>query len=67
MEAGTNSGGIVMKFEGLINWTILVALVSSITSYLFMKYGTLQNIVLNLTDFSEKDISSIKRWIRWKL
>lgn len=49
-----------MTFEGLINWTILVTLVSSTTSYLFMKYGTFKNIILELTDFTKEDLD------RWK-
>lgn len=56
----------MVSFEGLIAWTVLVTLVSSITSYLFMKYGTFENIVLNVTDFSKEDICKMKGWIRWK-
>lgn len=56
----------MVSFEALINWTILITLISSITSYLFMRYGTLKNIVLNLTDFTEDDIQSIRSWIKWK-
>jgi len=55
-----------MTFLRLMNWTILVTLVSSGTSYLFMKYGTVKKIVLNLTDLSESDIQRIRGWIRWK-
>ncbi|KRM17462.1 hypothetical protein FD31_GL002652 [Companilactobacillus nantensis DSM 16982] len=66
MEAGTNSGGTTMTFEALMNWTILVAIVSSMTSYLFMRYGTIENIILSLTDFTEEDIRKIKGLIRWK-
>ncbi|WP_363472833.1 hypothetical protein [Companilactobacillus musae] len=55
-----------MTFEALMNWTILVALVSSMTSYLFMKYRTVENIILNLTDFTEDDIQKLKGLIRWK-
>ncbi len=57
----------MVSFEALVNWTILVALISSTTSYLFMRYGTFRNIVLNLTDFTESDIQKIRGWIRWKL
>jgi hypothetical protein len=66
VEAGTNSGGSIMKLEGMINWTIFVALVSSITSYLFMKYGTVEEIVLRLTDFTKEDIKKIKGLLKWK-
>ncbi|GEO64434.1 hypothetical protein [Companilactobacillus nantensis] len=55
-----------MTFEALMNWTILVAIVSSMTSYLFMRYGTIENIILSLTDFTEEDIRKIKGLIRWK-
>lgn len=43
----------------MIGWTILVALVSSGTSYLFMKYKNLHQIILELTDFTEEDL---KKW-----
>lgn len=66
MEAGKNSGGRTMTFEALMNWTILVALVSSATSYLFMKYKTVESIVLTLTDFTKEDIQKLKDIIRWK-
>ena len=56
----------MVGFEALMNWTILVALVSSMTSYLFMKYKTIEGIVLNLTDFTEGDIQRLKGLIRWK-
>jgi len=55
-----------MIHEGLITWTILVTLVSSGTSYLFMKYKTVESIVLTLTDFTEEDIQKLKDMIRWK-
>ena len=55
-----------MTFEALMNWTILVALVSSVTSYLFMKYKTVESIVLTLTDFTKEDIQKLKDMIRWK-
>ena len=55
-----------MTFIALMNWTILVALVSSMTSYLFMKYRTITDIVLNLTDFTKDDIQKLKGLIRWK-
>lgn len=66
MEAGTNSGGSTMKLEGMINWTIFVALISSATSYLFMKYGTVEEIVLHLTDFTKEDIKKVKGLLKWK-
>ncbi|USQ69796.1 hypothetical protein M5C72_06150 [Companilactobacillus allii] len=56
----------MVSFETLINWTFLVALVSSMTSYLFMKYKTLKNIILSLTDFTDDDIQKLKGLIRWK-
>ena len=56
----------MVTFEGLITWTVLVTLVSSTTCYLFTKYGTVENIVLNVTDFSKEDICKMKGWIRWK-
>jgi len=52
--------------EGLVTWTIFIALVSSITSYLFMKYGTLEQIILTFTDFTKEDIQKLKGLIRWK-
>ena len=66
MEAGTNSGGSTMELEGMINWTIFVALISSATSYLFMKYGTVEEIVLHLTDFTKEDIKKVKGLLKWK-
>ncbi|KRK53104.1 hypothetical protein LKACC12383_01720 [Companilactobacillus kimchii] len=50
----------------MIGWTILVSIVSSVTTYLFMKYKTLENIILNLTDFTQEDIQRMKGWFRWK-
>lgn len=55
-----------MKLEGMINWTIFVALISSATSYLFMKYGTVEEIVLHLTDFTKEDIKKVKGLLKWK-
>ena len=66
MEAGKNSGGRTMELEGMINWTIFVALISSATSYLFMKYGTVEEIVLHLTDFTKEDIRKVKGLLKWK-
>ena len=66
MEAGTNLGGSTMELEGMINWTIFVALISSATSYLFMKYGTVEEIVLHLTDFTKEDIRKVKGLLKWK-
>jgi len=50
----------MVNFEGLVFWTILVALISSATSYLFMKYATLKQIILNLTDFTKEDLNKWK-------
>ncbi|WP_278552810.1 hypothetical protein [Companilactobacillus farciminis] len=50
----------------MIGYTILISLISSGTSYLFMKYKTLDNIILNLTDFTQEDIQRMKGWFRWK-
>ncbi|HJF86754.1 MAG TPA: hypothetical protein K8V88_04870 [Companilactobacillus farciminis] len=55
-----------MELEGTINWTIFVALISSTTSYLFMKYGTVEKILLHLTDFTREDIKKVKGLLKWK-
>lgn len=55
-----------MIHEGLITWTILVTLVSSGTSYLFMKYKNIKNIIIHFTDFTNDDIKKVKDLIRWK-
>lgn len=55
-----------MELEGMINWTIFVALISSTTSYLFMKYGTVEEIVLHLTDFTKEDIKKVNGLLKWK-
>lgn len=54
-----------MKTISLLNWTILVSIISSITAHLFMKYKSWDNILLNFTDFTEKDIKKFKGLIKW--
>jgi len=48
-----------MTFLEITFWTIFISIVSSATTYLFMKYGTFKNMILNLTDFTEEDL---KKW-----
>lgn len=48
-----------MTGEAIVFWTILVSFISSITSYLFMKYKTLKQIILTITDFTKEDL---RKW-----
>lgn len=40
--------------EGQINWSLLMLVLGSLITYLFMKYKTVKGIIKNLTDFDIK-------------